>query len=726
MSVSGDAVAKAIAATAAAMLFIAGVFFYLFHRFAIARCRQRHKVGASFLREAGVRRQDIKKFTDYVKGLIVEENGIDILYTMETESKQLKTIYPNSRLNPSYEDDAEEKRIDVTVEGCKRSMPQETLISEAPGVIAHVDLVKPVSQLPILPFSVSASVPTAKALPQTPQLPPPPPTAPLPQPSSVILEKKTQPLPPAPPPPPPPPPSPPRKEVPRAPPPPPSKGIGPISPLKPPLAPKEKSNFKNTRGATAGESSRENDSGQTKLKPLHWDKVVATIDESTVWDQINDGSFRFDNRLMETLFGYSASDEHHIRDKRISTSTRSNSNQPAQIFILEANKSQNTAIVLKSLAISRREILDALLDGQGLSADTLEKLTKIAPTQEEAAKILQFKGSPDKLADAESFLYYILKEVPTAFTRLKAMLFRSNYDCEVLQLKAYLKTLELGCKELRTSGLFLKLLEAILKAGNRMNAGTSRGNAQGFNLSALRKLSDVKSTDGKTNLLHFIVEQVAQSEGKRKAIYQNHNLHRSKNYGSNSDSLTQQERDTEYQMLGLTVLGSLSNELSQVKRAASIDYHSFINMYSTLDAHVTEIQQIITHCGNGERGEFFKEMKGFLEECEDELKEVSEEKTRIMELVKRTNEYYLAGMYKHHMSNPFQLFLIVKDFADMVDQECTVLRKKLEKKNVGVEAASIPPFSPSNKASLRFPNFEIHYLSNMAQTASFTQSDDDF
>lgn len=384
--------------------------------------------------------------------------------------------------------------------------------------------------------------------------------------------------------------------------------------------------------------------------------------------------------------------------------------------------------MLKSLAIPRNAILEALLDGQGLSSETLERLTKIAPTQEEAVKIMQFNGSTDKLADAESFLYFILKAVPTAFTRLKAMLFRSNYDSEVLQLKEDLQTLEMSCKELRTSGLFIKLLEAILKAGNRMNAGTSRGNAQGFNLSSLRKLSDVKSTDGKTSLLYFIVEQVAQSEGRREAmIYQK----------------TQQERDTEYlMMLGLQVLKGLRDELSQVKKAASIDHHSFISLCSNLNAHVTEIREIMTSCdGNSERGGFIKEMKGFLEDCEEELKVVKEEQTRVMELVKKTNEYYLAGGYKDNVSNsnPFQLFCIVKDFVDMVDQACLELEKKLEKekKNVGVEAVlSTPPLSPSRKVPLRFPNFDFHFMSNMSETfrpkkkmsetTSFSQSEDDF
>lgn len=442
--------------------------------------------------------------------------------------------------------------------------------------------------------------------------------------------------------------------------------------------------------------------------------------------------YRFDDELMESLFGYSSSYKTQERNRTLSALAKSNSNAPTQIFILDPRKSQNTAIVLRSLAISRKGILDAVLDGQGLSVETLERLTKIAPTTEEEAKIIQFSGNPDQLADAESFLYYILKAVPTAFNRLKAMLFRSSYDCEILQHKEQLQTLEMGCKELRTSGLFLKLLEAILKAGNRMNAGTSRGNAQGFNLSALRKLADVKSTDGKTSLLHFIVEQVVQSEGKRQALYRKHTLHISNVEASNvsraySYSRMQQEADKEYTMVGLQVLGGLSDELSEAKKAASIEYHNLITMCSTLNAHVSEIRQIVTCCGNTGSGGFINEMKGFLEECEGELEVVKEEQTRIMELVKKTNDYYLSGASKDNMVNPFQLFVIIKNFVDMVDQACIELKRKVEKKNVGGEAVSTtPPLSPSKRAPLRFPNFDLYFLSNVSETSSSSQSEDDF
>ncbi|RVX18609.1 Formin-like protein 8 [Vitis vinifera] len=386
------------------------------------------------------------------------------------------------------------------------------------------------------------------------------------------------------------------------------------------------------------------------------------------------------------------------------TSSSSNSALPTQIFILEPRKSQNTAIVLRSLAVSRREILDALLEGQGLTTDTLEKLTKISPTQEEESKILQFNGNPTKLADAESFLYHILKVVPSAFMRFNAMLFRTNYDPEILHLKESLQTLELACKELRSRGLFLKLLEAILKAGNRMNAGTARGNAQGFNLSALRRLSDVKSIDGKTTLLHFVVEQVVRSEGRRCAINQNDSLDRSnsqrgKNSDPNSVSQTPKEekekenkKEKEYLMLGLPVLGGLSTEFYNVKKAAVIDYDSFINMCSTLTARVAEIQLLVACCSNGEKGRFVQEMKGFLEECEEELK---------------------------------VFFLIVKDFLDMVDQACQDIYRKLQKKNVTKTVGSSPPLSPTRQA-VRFTNLQLQFMSDMCRTTSSSDSEDDF
>lgn len=38
--------------------------------------------------------------------------------------------------------------------------------------------------------------------------------------------------------------------------------------------------------------SGENEEGKPRLKPLHWDKVRATSDRATVWDQLKSSSFQ--------------------------------------------------------------------------------------------------------------------------------------------------------------------------------------------------------------------------------------------------------------------------------------------------------------------------------------------------------------------------------------------------------------------------------------------------
>lgn len=114
------------------------------------------------------------------------------------------------------------------------------------------------------------------------------------------------------PPPPPPPPVPPISILSRPPPPPP-----PIKPLKSPIAPISQSPqlkseppvlvaplnpIQASRNKRTAESfSSENvdekseETPKPKLKPLHWDKVRASSDRETVWDQLKSSSFKYDN-----------------------------------------------------------------------------------------------------------------------------------------------------------------------------------------------------------------------------------------------------------------------------------------------------------------------------------------------------------------------------------------------------------------------------------------------
>lgn len=475
-----------------------------------------------------------------------------------------------------------------------------------------------------------------------------------------------------------------------------------------------------------------------KLKPLHWEKFDANVDHSMVWDKVGDGSFRFDDDLMEDLFGFVPGNQNSAREKGTSsgsTSTaKSVSNPSSKIFILDSHKSQNIAIVLKTLGVSRDEILYAVTEDQGLSVDVLEKLNKVAPTKEEQSQILQFDGDTARLADAESYLYHLLKSVPSAFARFNAMLFRSNFKSDILHLKGSIRTLELACEELRTRGLFVKLLEAILKAGNRMNAGTSRGNAQAFNLNALRKLSDVKSTNGKTTLLHFVVDQVVRSEGKQCVLNRNYSLSRTSSRGSTSSSTDSEnskpkdERENEYIMLGLPIVGGLSAEFSNVKKAAMIDYDSFASSCAELARGIMEIRQVADLCASDGSG-LGKELGRFIESAEEELSSLREEQRKAMELVKRTTEYYQSGASARNGEKPLHLFTVVKDFLRMVDQVCVEITRNLQRRKTAMASSALPPStSPKSpaKSPARFPDLSSHFLQKKFKRSTSSDSDAEF
>ncbi|WJX13250.1 Formin-like protein 11 [Trifolium repens] len=217
-----------------------------------------------------------------------------------------------------------------------------------------------------------------------------------------------------------------------------------------------------------------------------------------VWDKLRSSSFELDEEMIESLFGYNL-------QSSINNNDESKSKTPSP---------ENITILSKALNVTAEQVCDALMQGKGLSLQQLEALVKMVPTKEEEAKLFNYKGNINELGSAERFVRAVLS-VPFAFQRVETMLYKETFDDEVVHLRNSFSVLEEACKELRSSRLFLKLLEAVLKTGNRMNVGTIRGGARAFKLDALLKLADVKGTDGKTTLLHFVVQEIVRSEGIR-------------------------------------------------------------------------------------------------------------------------------------------------------------------------------------------------------------------
>ncbi|XP_050236418.1 formin-like protein 8 [Mercurialis annua] len=726
-------VIKAVAATAVSTFVIATLLFFFVRRYIVKR-RDGKIVNRDDERKISGRLQASgpAKGDRSLDGLIIDENGLDVLYWRKLQGKSKSSSSFRKLANPnSLGDDDQsalakhQRRKSEPVQeipllrgrsssGSDQNKVLHGASSPNTTVAQHVNQFEKLSQTSNSPPPATAPAPPPPPPPPPQSLmaipakkaPAPPPIpakkAPAPPPGSVEKNNSN-------PPPPPPPPIMGKKSSAGPPPPPPPKAAG-----------ASKGMGAGSSGTQAGSSTGPVRTGsgnsQVKLKPLHWDKVNKNTDHSMVWDKIGGGSFKFDDDLMEALFGYVATNKRSPKKEGAASDSKSQGSSPTAkpITLLDARKSQNIAIVLKSLGISQRELLGALTEGHGLNADTLERLMRVAPNKEEETQILEFDGDSRRLADAESFLYHLLKAVPSAFSRIDAMFFRLNYDSEITQCKDILETLESGCKELRNRGLFVKLLEAVLKAGNRMNAGTSRGNAQAFNLTSLKKLSDVKSIDGKSTLLHFIVEEVVRAEGKRCVINRNRSMNRSGSRSSiNSDNSTlNEEKEKEYMMLGLPMVGGLSAQFSSVKKAAQIDYDTFAGTQSGLTARAAEVREIASQC---EEGGFAKEMKAFLETADEELNILKEEEKRVMELVRNTTEYYQTGASKNKGAQPLQLFVLIKDFLGMVDQVCIEIARNQQKRKT---PSSSSGSSSASRTAVKFPNLPEHFMLEKSSSSS--------
>ena len=207
-----------------------------------------------------------------------------------------------------------------------------------------------------------------------------------------------------------------------------------------------------------------------------------------------------------------------------------------------------------------------------------------------------------------------------------------------------LPNLQAACEELRNSRMFLKLLEAVLKTGNRMNVGTNRGDAHAFKLDTLLKLVDVKGADGKTTLLHFVVQEIIRSEGARLS-------------SANQNHSTSVNDDVKCRKLGLQVVSGLSSELANVKKAAAMDsevLNSDVLKLSKGIGNIAEVVRSIEAAGSegGSSQKFSESMSGFMKMVE-ELIRIQAQESVALTLVKEITEYFHGNSVKEE-AYPFR------------------------------------------------------------------------
>lgn len=259
------------------------------------------------------------------------------------------------------------------------------------------------------------------------------------------------------------------------------------------------------------------------MKPLYWTRIVAstsvpappkqfishdTVDTiksnpSELWQEIDETSLDNLDEFTE-LFSRQAivpkkEKEEKVKPTKVKT-----------IKVLDGKRSQNVGIFSRSLHVDFAEIEHAIYhcDTSVVSLEALTQLMLIKATDDELVMIKEASASVTDapLDPPEEFLLKI-SNFSCSAERISCIVFQADFDEGCLAVSRKVETVKHLCEILLESEELKVLFSIILTLGNYMNGGNrTRGQADGFGLEILGKLKDVKSSDARVTLLHFIVK----------------------------------------------------------------------------------------------------------------------------------------------------------------------------------------------------------------------------
>ncbi|XP_026127435.1 FH2 domain-containing protein 1-like [Carassius auratus] len=225
--------------------------------------------------------------------------------------------------------------------------------------------------------------------------------------------------------------------------------------------------------------------------------------------------YQIDVRTVEELFGQqeevrAQTSGGHPRPGRSRGSFKESKDQ---ISILDSKRGMNIGIFLKQFKKSNHAIVEDIRLGNSkqYGAEPLKELLKLLPEAPEVKRLREFKGDPNKLTLADSFMFLLI-QLPCYEVRIEAMVLQEEFLPSCAVMSHEINIVRQATEELMTCEELHAILHLVLQAGNIMNAGGYAGNAVGFNLSSLLSLADTKANKPGMNLLHFVALEAQKKD----------------------------------------------------------------------------------------------------------------------------------------------------------------------------------------------------------------------
>ncbi|XP_042332220.1 inverted formin-2 isoform X2 [Sceloporus undulatus] len=247
-----------------------------------------------------------------------------------------------------------------------------------------------------------------------------------------------------------------------------------------------------------------------RMKKLNWQKLPSNVarEGHSMWASVTSSSEEIiepDYTSIEQLFCFPLAKSKSKEAAPVKT-------EPKEITFLDSKKSLNLNIFLKQFKCSNEEVVDMIQKGDRTKFDVevLKQLLKLLPEKHEIENLKSFKEEKEKLANADQF-YLLLLGVPSYQLRIECMLMceETTVLLDMLQPKA--ETIRRACEDLLSSHRLPIFCQLILKVGNFLNYGSHTGDADGFKIGTLLKLTETKANQTRITLLHHILEEVEKN-----------------------------------------------------------------------------------------------------------------------------------------------------------------------------------------------------------------------
>jgi len=285
---------------------------------------------------------------------------------------------------------------------------------------------------------------------------------------------------------------------------------------KPPLT-----KTKHSKRTQAGAKKKKN---RRRTKKLRWDAIdEGRLDgKDTIWGDLgnddNEGDDDLDMEEMTSLFVAAANSPTSSgrRKRRLGTKNNSEGKSNERVSLIDPKRSRNVAISLARFKNSYEDIRDGLfrMALPDLTTEQLLVMETVLPSPTEMRQVRGYRGDVSRLLDAERF-FTVVSDVQNLQERLGCMLCVRQFPGNIKELMGRIDIVQSTCEDIKTSNLLRKILEIALKIGNQLNQLEEDGNVSGiraFSLRSLVKLSQTKSFDKKTTVLHVIARYATKKK----------------------------------------------------------------------------------------------------------------------------------------------------------------------------------------------------------------------